>query len=640
MAIDLSEYIACAECQTPIHKSMLSADGVCPSCTMTPPDTDRTTPTKPLWAQRMDTLRAVGEAQRAAREHNATDPATQAVIQQHEAIDNATIEQAKVLTEDEKKRAQAYIDAQRVAQGKKQKHGTLPKSQPVPKAAATPPPPTPPTPPVDPTLEEQEIARRILARRNLLPFVQRFQPDYDIAPVHEEIAAALKQFLQDVIDKKSPRLMILMPPRAGKSTLASHFFPAWAIGQYPWLEFIASSYSQQLALDFSRLVLSVIRDEAYAPVFPDAVLSEDNQSVERWKTTKNGAYAAVGVGGAATGRGSHIFLIDDPVKNAEDAESFTKRTELKNWYQSTAFTRLAPGGGVLCIQTCWHMDDLAGWLQEQMRKGEGEQWQVLRFPAIAVEDEVHRKKGEALHPARYPLEALLNIKKVVGSRVWAALYQQNPAPDDGAYFKKDEFVWYDALPEDRQFEYYMAADLAIGQKQTNDYTALPVAAVDQYDEIWLMDWVYERMPTNVMVDKMLDKVEAHRVGLLGIEKGQLNLAIRPELEKRMAERKTYVTLVDMPARADKQARARSIQARMQRKKVHFPRSFENSEAHIDMLRFPNGVHDDFSDGMAHLGQMIENMVGGRAPVEPKVKSWRDNLHKYLGSASKKSYMAS
>ena len=172
------------------------------------------------------------------------------------------------------------------------------------------------------SLEEKakaELALRFLTRKRLLPFVERFNPDYQAGWVHKDICQRLEQFSKDVAEKKSPRLMLFMPPRHGKSTLASVAFPAWHLGRHPQHEFISCSYSGSLAMGFSRKVRQLLREPTYKSAFKTR-LDKDSQSAEAWLTTDGGGFVAAGVGGGITGKGAHVLVIDDPVKNRDEAE--------------------------------------------------------------------------------------------------------------------------------------------------------------------------------------------------------------------------------------------------------------------------------------------------------------------------------
>ena len=233
-------------------------------------------------------------------------------------------------------------------------------------------------------------------------------PNYSIGWVHREICARLMRFYTDVMERKSPRLILTMPPRHGKSQLVSKHFPAWCFGVNPDISFMACSYSDGLSRRVNKDVQRIMESNEYHRIFPRTTL---------------------------------------PPRGSKYTRSTNLIEMIWDWYTSTAYTRLSPGGGVLVTLTRWHEDDLAGRLLNAMKQGDGDQWTVINYPAIAEKDEPHRKIGEALHPERYPLEMLEKIRINVGSYDWNALYQQHPAPVGGSIIKREWLQQYEILPK-------------------------------------------------------------------------------------------------------------------------------------------------------------------------------------------------
>lgn len=532
----------------------------------------------------------------------------------------------------------------------------------------------------------KELASRTLAKRRLLPFIQRMNPRYLAGWVHEDICRRLERFSEDVEKGLSPRLMLLMPPRHGKSEIASKTFPAWHLGRYPDHEIIACSYNVGLAMGFSRKVQALFDDPAFQTVF-EARLNPNHRAAEEWGVHgRLGGYVAAGVGGGITGKGAHVLIIDDPIKNAEEADSADIREKLWDWYGSTAYTRLAPGAGVLVIQTWWHDDDLAGRLQIAMATDpDADQFEIIKYPALAdtaefldlESDEIIRidtelafdpvkaesdplvyaqvlesnaracalraghdnnqlkylrPKGAALHEARYDVKKLKRIKAVIPPRFWSALYQQNPVPDDGSYFTKDQFKRQVMPPPHALHDYlhvYQTWDFAIGEKQQNDFTVGSVGLQDDLDQLNVAEVVrFKSGDAFLIVDTILATAKRwyHPSLILGFEDGQIFRSIEALLKKRMAELNFFVPYEVLRPTTDKMARARALQGRMQQGRVFFNSDGEWYETvRNEMLRFPAGVHDDCVDSLAWLAQLV---VGKPAPSRPKApppKSWKEKL---------------
>ena len=826
----------------------------------------------------------------------------------------------------------------------------------------------------------KELAQRELSKRHLLPFVMRFTPGYQPGWAHKIICAELERFEQDILDKKSPRLMIACPPRFGKSQISSVCYPAWFLGRNPSFEIIASSYATSLSLTFSRKARGILGSKEFGTIFPGITLDQDNKSAESWMTNRSGAYVASGVGSGITGKGAHCLssitpiytkrgviaikdckegdyalsyksnklvwspinaiikrtvsstykvtttkggfratgehpicvcasredriqyrrvddlqigdtldsfdfnkdslkmpslqkslhesneqiygrkytglfsqmlskvtkswrsftltvrtvqknirqasvgtkteaeaggqtrflfskmlssiphkvwgrppqvqlcgigmysmqaevqapkiqyfksedkkpfllngvlqqmvswspypegyrtefgevlprrvqvhekdvdercelqylreicdrpspqrreqgeqqfeqltsslqivpckvtsitkvnetievydievegtnnfllqnnllshncaILDDCIKDRVEADSETTRESVKDWYSSTLYTRLSPGGGIVTIATRWHEDDLLGWLETRMADKDdpgADNWRIIKFPAIATEDEKYRQKGEALHPERYDLKQLTQIKNNMLPRDWGALFQQNPVADEGAYFRREFFRYYtpDSLPAINTMNIYSAFDLAISKKTSADYTVGVTVGVDEHDRLYLLNLTRGRFDALQIVDLILTTYEEWKPTLIGIERGQIELSIQPILEKRMRERGLYPAIEKLlPGRADKEARARSIQGRMQQGMVYFPKEAGWLEVfEHELLMFPAGRTDDMTDALAWIGLMLSSIVAPRKVKGTPNKSWRDRLSKFSMGKRYKSAMS-
>lgn len=523
----------------------------------------------------------------------------------------------------------------------------------------------------------KELASRQLSKRRLLPFVQRMNPKYSAGWVHEDICRRLERFSDDVAKGLSPRLMLLMPPRHGKSELASKMFPPWHLGRHPDHEIIACSYNISLAMGFSKKIKQIIDDPSYETVF-ETRLDPNNRSTEEWTVHGDtGGYVAAGVGGGITGKGAHVLIIDDPIKNAEEADSAITRDSIWDWYGSTAYTRLAPGAGVLIIQTWWHDDDLAGRVQQAMQAGKDDDdvdhFEIIKYPAIAEAaeflnletDEIVRvdtsaqtsvdalieaakmgistaelrflrAKGDCLHEARYDLKKLRKIKATIAPRHWSALFQQNPVPDDGAFFTRDMFKRA-PLPFLKNYVLQIAWDFAIGIKKANDFSVGTVGLLDDTDMLHVAEQLHLKTnDTDYLIRTILDQAQkwSHPSLILGFEDGQIWKTLESSLMKECKRRNFYPRIQVLPPLTDKEVRASPLKGRMQAGMVSFNEKGDwYDPCRNEMLRFPAGVHDDRVDSIAWMAQIAIGRPAPR-PVKKKTeKSWKDRLStSQLGSS--------
>lgn len=479
--------------------------------------------------------------------------------------------------------------------------------------------------------KQLQAANRLLkirkAKKDLLEFSKLTMPDpespddhersrYMPAKHHEVISAAL----EEVEAGRMPRLIITMPPRHGKSELASRRFPAWFLGKDPYRQLIFATYNEEFAQDFGRSVRETMRMQVYQQVFPGAMLKAGSAAADRVQTDEGGLAVFVGRGGSLTGRGADLLVIDDPIKDREEADSKSTRDKLWSWFTEVAMTRLMPGGRVVIIMTRWHEDDLIGRLIDPgnpcFNAEEARNWKVLALPAIAGEnDPMGRKQGEALWPERFPLETLEPLKRL-NPRGFSALYQGQPTPDDGDYFTRDMIAGYRPGELPSNLRYYGASDHAVATTQDADRTCMGCVGLDENDNVWVLpDIFWRRARTDQVVDGMLDLITKHKPIWWWAERGHISKAIGPFLRKRMQERGIYSAIDEVVPAKDKQTRAQAIRGRMAQKKVFFPK-FASwwPEAEAELLKFPSARHDDFVDWLAHIGMGLAKTVAANPEI--------------------------
>jgi predicted phage terminase large subunit-like protein len=284
---------------------------------------------------------------------------------------------------------------------------------------------------------ESQFTPEDLAQRYFSSYIHYQIPHYLDSPHNEMIAAKLQMVESGAIR----RLIICMPPRHGKTMQTSELFPAWYLGRNPKDEIIHATYSYERGSDVGRKVRNHIISPAHSTIFPECLLSPDVKGANKMATVAGGYYYSVGAAGAIVGRGANLFLIDDPIKSRQEAESERYREEVRNWYRAQVYTRLMPNNRIVIIMTRWHYDDLVGWL---LSREDAKDWHQLVMPAIAEgEDEIRRQEGDALWEDFYPKKVLYKIRSVVGTREWNAQYQQTPTTSEDAIFDLDWFDRYD-----------------------------------------------------------------------------------------------------------------------------------------------------------------------------------------------------
>ena len=407
--------------------------------------------------------------------------------------------------------------------------------------------------------------------------------------------ALLDDLLLELAAGAIDRLMVTMPPRHGKSETCSHWFPTWMLRHFPETRILLSSYEASFAASWGRRVRDSLA-EAYKRGLSPVTVRADVSAANNWQVEgHSGGMVTAGVGGAITGLGADLLIIDDPTKNAEEANSLVYREKAWEWWRSTAYTRLEPGGKALMIATRWHMDDLPGRVLEQ----EADRWHVINLPALAEEaDPLGRAVGEVLWPERYPLEVLQQIKRTQGSYWWAALYQQKPTIRGEAMIRAELIAVRDEPPaEEDVLRRTRSWDLA-GTEGGGDWTAgVRMAALR--DGHFLIEDVrrFQKGPSET---RQRFALAAQRDGydvtiVMEQEPGQSG---KDQIENY---RRTVVPgykLKDVRASTDKTLRADPLAAAVEDGLVEVMRGGWNGAFIDECETFPHGAHDDQVDAAA------------------------------------------
>ncbi len=409
------------------------------------------------------------------------------------------------------------------------------------------------------------------------------------------------------------RVIIQVPPRYGKSQVCSKRFPAWYLGNWPDREVMLTSYSADLSLDFSEKSRTALR--RHQKIF-GVNLSREVAAKNHWMVDGyEGGLVAAGVGGPITGRGANVLIIDDPFKNFAEAMSKTYRETVWNWYLSTARTRLAPGGSIVLIMTRWHHDDLAGRLEKGM---EGIPWQIIRFPALAEEnDPLGRKPGCALWPERFPLEELEKLR-LANELIFAAMYQQRPSLIEGNLFKRHHFRYYertgnnlklfkpdgDSLVDLNQCAIIQTCDPAGSTATSADYFVLSTWAITPFRDLILLEVVRVKLEGPDQPGLLRSAFEKWRPVIQGIETKNMGLTLFQDLKRQ------GLPVKELKPDTDKYTRAIPMAARYEAGTVYHPRNqspwlYDFEE---ELLAFPMGEHDDQVDTAAYAALLLPEVT--------------------------------
>lgn len=451
--------------------------------------------------------------------------------------------------------------------------------------------------------EKQAILKRA-ATNQLINFCEIVDEKYEANWHHEVIAAALQKAWEDVKRGKSRRIIIELPPRNGKSNLATLLFPAWVLGKNPDIPIIVTSYAAELSEDFGRKTRDIMNSDAYRAIF-ETRLRDDSKAKGKWLTKENGGYTAAGVGGPITGKGFKIGIVDDPFKNREEAESELMREKVWDWWTSTFYTRQEGVSLIVVIMTRWHTDDLVARLeaQENELRASGEkhfdEWEFITFPAIAEDDEEHRKAGEALWPKKFNLEQLTKIQNSIGVYDWSSLYQQHPVPAGQQEFDSDWFQTYDPVElRGMHLDYYTLIDPAVGEGEESDNSVVLTIAKQRNGPNW---YRIEEAAGHMNPIQLIDAIFFHQKkyrSKVWLETIAYQKALKYFMIEEQKKRNQYFLVNELRLNyaKSKASRVRGLIPLYGARVIYHRRDDEAYER--ELMEFPFGKRDDRIDCMA------------------------------------------
>jgi predicted phage terminase large subunit-like protein len=443
---------------------------------------------------------------------------------------------------------------------------------------------------------------------------------------HQEIANKLEAGYQRLLAGESTRLMIFMPPRHGKSDIATQKVPSWVLGKNPDLPIMVSSYSDELATDFGQNTRTIMQTPEYQTMFGTRLRS-DAKAKGKWMTEEGGGYTAVGVGGALTGRGFKIGIVDDPFKNREEADSAVIRDSRHKWFQSTFYTRQEGASMIIFILTRWHEDDLAGRVlrdvKEARQRGEAyDDWQIIEFKGLATADDEHRKEGQPLWPGKFDLNKLLTIKSTIGTYEFSALYQQTPVDEENRKFKQDWFRYRD-FEDVRNRETYNVMTIDPRGKDDvklgTDYVGWCVNFVDT-DGKWNIIVGRQKLSGTGLIDLIFTNWKRFNLHKVAIEDNQFTQGLMVSITEQMRTRGIYpdIELVKHGG-VQKELRIEALVPRYEHGGIfHLTIGGANQceDLEEELRLFPKATNDDASDSLAYQTSVAERPTEGEAYHRP------------------------
>ena len=420
---------------------------------------------------------------------------------------------------------------------------------------------------------------------DFLTFVKHMWPEFIEGSHHKIISEKFNKLATGEIK----RLIINMPPRHTKSEFASTLLPAWMIGKHPDLKIIQSTHTTELAVRFGRKAKNIIDSEEYKKVFK-TTLREDSKAAGRWETSSKGEYFAAGVGGAITGRGADLLIIDDP-HSEQDALNAQALERAYEWYTSGPRQRLQPGGRIVLVMTRWNQKDLTGKLLNAQKESKADQWEVIEFPAILP-------NGKPAWPEYWNIDELEGVKASLSIGKWNAQWMQNPTAEEGSIIKREWWQTWEKEQMPQLHHVIQSYDTAFMKKESADYSAITTWGVfypseDSGPNLILLDAVKERFEFPELRRVAMEQYQYWNPETIIIESKASGLPLTYEL------RKMGLPVVNFtPSRGnDKHTRVNAVAPLFESGKIWAPDLKFAEEVIEECAAFPYGDHDDLVDSM-------------------------------------------
>jgi len=429
--------------------------------------------------------------------------------------------------------------------------------------------------------------KRERCRQNFMPFVRQMWSAFIPGKHHQIMADAFERVARGELK----RLIINMPPRHTKSEFASYLFPAWFLGMYPEKKIIQTAHTAELAVGFGRKVRNLVGSPDYQEIFPTK-MSADSKAAGRWNTSKGGDYFAIGVGGAVTGKGADVLIIDDPHSEQEAMQGNPSVYDrVYEWYSSGPRQRLQPGGAIVIVMTRWSKRDLTGQIVNAAAKKDLEEWEVIELPALLP-------SGKPLWQEFWRQEELEAIKAELPVSKWEAQYQQNPTSEEGAIIKREMWrIWENERPP--EVDYIIQSwDTAFEKSNRADYSACTTWGVFYRDvegtevaNIIVLDAFKERMEFPELKKTAFEFWKEWNPDTLIVEKKAAGAPLIYEMRRMGIPISEYT-----PSKgSDKIARVNAVSDLFASGMVWRPETRWAEELVEELASFPNGDHDDLVD---------------------------------------------